>query len=52
MTRQRRYIYLGMHFGGPAYQCPVCKTSLVGLPPNSCPVYGTCMEIDSITAKK
>ena len=49
--RQKRYIYLGMHHGGPAYQCPVCKTSLVGFPPDSCPACGTGMEINSINVK-
>ena len=52
MNRQKRYIYLGTHFGGPAYQCPVCKTSLVGMPPDGCPACGTGMEIDSIPTKK
>lgn len=48
--RQKRYIYLGMHHGRPAYQCPVCKTSLTGLPPDSCPACRSAMKIDCIPA--
>ena len=49
--QRKRYIYLGVHFGGHAFQCPVCRVVMIGWPDGDCPICGAEMLVDEGVVK-
>lgn len=50
--QRQRYMYLGVHFGGHAFQCPVCRSVAIGWPSGDCGVCGAEMLVDEGSTRR